>query len=452
METVKMVSACDSRYAQHLGVMFTSLLENTSFKKSVEFYVIDGGISEGDKELLSLCTLLHGCKINFISIQPEFYMSFGESPSASTATYFRIFVPELLGPDIEKVIYLDCDIVVKKDITELWKVDVSQYFLAAVVDCGIEDSGMYAVKLKRKLGMKRKDCYFNAGVLVMNLSKWREENISRKISEFLVENDGNIEFADQDGLNAILCNRWLQLYPQWNQQVAHCELFEQGKLTSENSFEAAKDPWIIHYTTSQYTGTKPWNYMNMHPYRSEYYRYLDMTPWKNFIPSDRTILNIALKTIYETSLGKLSINYYRRNIKSTYCHETAWLPKKLTRSLWFKLVYLLVHPFISYYVKDNQKQEKAKKGKYTCPCCGFKTLEKEPPNTEEVCEICGWEYDFYQLCNPDDNSGANEVSLNQARKNFLEFGASEKKFRYVVRRPNRYDKKKREAVDCAARY
>ncbi len=452
METVKIVSACDSHYVQHLGVMITSLLENTSMKTSLEFYVIDGGITDADKELLCSCTCFYGCKINFITIQADFYARFGESPSASDATYFRIFVSELLDTSVKKVIYLDCDIVVKKDISELWKVDVSEYFLAAVADCGVEYSGEYAVTLKRKLGMKRKDCYFNAGVLLINLVKWREEGISKSICKFLLENKGKIDFADQDGLNAVLCNRWLQLDSQWNQQVAHCEFYEQEKVEWENVTRAVREPWIIHYTTSYFSGTKPWNYLDMHPYRQEYYRYLDMTPWKNFIPPDRTIWNILLKIIYEAYAGRLLINYYRRSIKPTYRYETARLPKKLTLSLWFKLLYLIVHPFIFYYKSMTQKKEKLKSQRYICPCCGYKTLEQKPPKTEEVCEICGWEYDFYQLCYPDESNGANEVALNQARKNFMEFGASEEKYRYVVRRPDRYDKKKMEAVKYAARY
>lgn len=63
--------------------------------------------------------------------------------------------------------------------------------------------------------------------------------------------------------------------------------------------------------------------------------------------------------------------------------------------------------------------------KYTCPCCRYKTLDEEPPGTYNICKVCFWEDDEIQFYNPDYEGGANRVSLNQGRKNFLEFGACE---------------------------
>lgn len=77
--------------------------------------------------------------------------------------------------------------------------------------------------------------------------------------------------------------------------------------------------------------------------------------------------------------------------------------------------------------------------KYTCPCCGYKTLPEEPSDTFYICEICGWEDDGVQFYNPDIEGGANEVSLKQAQKNFIKFGASEERFVENVRKPNEED-------------
>ena len=66
--------------------------------------------------------------------------------------------------------------------------------------------------------------------------------------------------------------------------------------------------------------------------------------------------------------------------------------------------------------------------KYTCPCCGYKTLPEEPSDTFYICEICFWEDDGVQLNDPNYEGGANEVSLRQAQKNFIRFGASEERF------------------------
>lgn len=77
--------------------------------------------------------------------------------------------------------------------------------------------------------------------------------------------------------------------------------------------------------------------------------------------------------------------------------------------------------------------------KYTCPCCGYKTLEEEPPGTYDICEICYWEDDEVQFRDPDFEGGANEVSLKQAQQNFIEFGACDKDYLDVVRPPNNFD-------------
>ena len=77
--------------------------------------------------------------------------------------------------------------------------------------------------------------------------------------------------------------------------------------------------------------------------------------------------------------------------------------------------------------------------KYTCPCCGYKTLDEEPTDTYEICKICFWEDDGLQFQKPDYEGGANEVSLRQAQKNFTDFGVSEKRFSEFVRKPNKKD-------------
>lgn len=81
--------------------------------------------------------------------------------------------------------------------------------------------------------------------------------------------------------------------------------------------------------------------------------------------------------------------------------------------------------------------------KYECPCCRYLTLDEEPPGTYLVCPVCFWEDDPLQFDNPDYERGANPVSLNQARANFLEFGASAKEHIQNVRRPVQWEKRRR---------
>ncbi|MGG3943704.1 CPCC family cysteine-rich protein [Peribacillus psychrosaccharolyticus] len=79
--------------------------------------------------------------------------------------------------------------------------------------------------------------------------------------------------------------------------------------------------------------------------------------------------------------------------------------------------------------------------KYTCTCCGYKTLDEEPPGTHDICNICFWEDDYVQYSDPDFEGGANIPSLRQAQKNYLVLGACEERVIEFVRKPNEKDEK-----------
>jgi hypothetical protein len=79
--------------------------------------------------------------------------------------------------------------------------------------------------------------------------------------------------------------------------------------------------------------------------------------------------------------------------------------------------------------------------RYTCPCCGYRTLSEEPPGTYEICTICFWEDDAVQSRDPDAKQGANKVSLREAQKNFIEIGASSIKVLRYIRKPKEKDEK-----------
>ncbi|MCU6793518.1 CPCC family cysteine-rich protein [Paenibacillus sp. WQ 127069] len=79
--------------------------------------------------------------------------------------------------------------------------------------------------------------------------------------------------------------------------------------------------------------------------------------------------------------------------------------------------------------------------KYTCPCCVYKTLEEEPPGTDLICEICFWHDDYVQFHDPDYEGGANEVSLRQGQRSFVEFGACEGRCKEFVRIPSEIDER-----------
>ncbi|MDQ0856697.1 glycosyltransferase family 8 protein [Bacillus sp. V2I10] len=254
MSTIHVVTAVNDGFAKHLAVMLYSLLKNKVSANPIIIYVIDSQISKKNKSILTNTVKQFNAEIKYLSIDPTLYDGFLLTHHITQETYHRISIPDLLEKEIEKVIYLDSDMIIKEDITKLWDTNINQYFLAGVIDAwqGVK-------KLRHSDLSIPDDCdYFNAGVLVLNLKKWREHNITNQIIDFMKKNQRIIRYPSQDPMNAILHDKWLQLDVKWNYQSKQVYFFEP-----------LLDPAIIHYTGED---SKPW-WSSKHPLRDEYFKY-----------------------------------------------------------------------------------------------------------------------------------------------------------------------------------
>lgn len=249
--TIHLVTVTNNTYAEPLAVMLNSVLENKVSKNPLKIYVITSKLSPQNKSLLAKTVGKFNLKIKFILIDPTIYKDFKTVYYLTKETYYRISIPDLLNEKIQKVIYLDSDIIVKTDITKLWNINIDNYFLAAVEDFWVKDSR------NRYLSMPRETKYFNAGVLLINLKKWREKHIKNKVIEFIKTKSSRIKFCSQDPLNAILYDKWLQLEPKWN-FMPHYLAYPDLKNIK---------PAIIHYAGLK----KPWK-ANFR-LKEEYYQY-----------------------------------------------------------------------------------------------------------------------------------------------------------------------------------
>lgn len=293
--------ASDENYIQHLWVMLISMLEHTSESQNIKLYIIDGGITEESKsKLLNYFSKKYGLYIIFSQINKDLYKNCKISHHVSQATYYRFSIPSIIPDHVKKVLYLDCDVVIKDDISKLWSFDLNDSLIGAI----------YNPFFNRfiELNIDQNKGYFNAGVLLINLFLWRKLDISHKALNFIDQNPEKIKMWDQDALNAVIKGCWLKLSPRWNQQSAffdfYFQKFYREKFYSKEEFqEALYNPAIIHYSSM----CKPWDYDNVHPYRNEYYRYLSQTPWSDFRPQptpQRIIKKIVKqytpKVIFET--------------------------------------------------------------------------------------------------------------------------------------------------------
>ncbi|WP_051633853.1 glycosyltransferase family 8 protein [Bacillus sp. UNC41MFS5] len=298
---IHILSASDNSFAQHLGVTIASLLENSNHPQNIVYSVIDGGISDTNKKKLVSLFNKYGAKVKFLKVDKKIFEKYPTTDYWPTAIYYRLLIPQLLDSSIKKVIYLDCDLVIKDDINNLWNVDIKDYPMAAVAD----NEG----KLRfADLNLPEDSIYFNSGVMVLNLEFWRENNIGEKIIDYIDKNTTKLLWPDQDALNVILYNNWKPLHPKWNFQRNILYLLPQEQIFDITTINRVlKEPSIIHFTTS----SKPWFYNDEHPFKNEYYYYLSFTEWRNFKQVDKTLINVFKKS-FKVILPKPLFNILKK--------------------------------------------------------------------------------------------------------------------------------------------
>jgi lipopolysaccharide biosynthesis glycosyltransferase len=184
-----------------------------------------------------------------------------------------------LKPELKKALYLDCDIVIDHDISELWNINISKFFAAGVVDCHIN-----TIKHKLNLGFSKNTPYINGGVLLLNLKKLRTYNIQNKLFSNTHKIKNLIKYDDQDVINYTLKNKIKIIAPKYNLLVWFKDVLNLKwpcYYKDINILKSFDKPIIIHFCG----GTKPWNAKHdnlhlQHPLWLNYYKYLIYTPYK----------------------------------------------------------------------------------------------------------------------------------------------------------------------------
>ena len=195
-------------------------------------------------------------------------------PSVSQFTpamWYRIFLPELVEAD--RILYLDADAVVSDSLIPLWEVDLEGCLLGAVRNV------FQANHLHRpeSLGLAGPDVYFNSGVLLMDLSRMREEMTTKALFDFASGRGEELEWPDQDTLNVVLKERWHPLHPRWN--VMNSMRFPQSESVFGNELlaDARARPAIRHFEGPG--DNKPWVEGCDRDDRDLYFIHRRGTPW-----------------------------------------------------------------------------------------------------------------------------------------------------------------------------
>ena len=275
----------DSNYVQHCAVTLVSIFENNK-EEAISIHIIAKDLSDKDRKILTEITNKYHNAIFFYEPDMKLLEGFNIrkfSKRISIATYYRCILSRILPKSIDKVIYLDCDIVILDSIRPMWDISLEGVGVAAVEDMGCREPERYEI-----LQYPMEYSYFNAGVLLVNLDFWRKHNIAQACIDYYHQYPERILYNDQDLLNSVLYKDKKLIDIKWNVQDAFYRRASHViKENNKKCIEALLHPVILHYTNR-----KPWNYDSQHPLRNKYFYYLDFTPWKGEVCLDQPINRI----------------------------------------------------------------------------------------------------------------------------------------------------------------
>ena len=283
--TIPTLFCINPNYAQHLAVSLVSLLENNPRLFFDVVVVFSGDLGDAEARLRRSLASYENVALRLTSFTPPSTMNLPLRAHYSLDCYTRLWIAEFFPGHIDRVLYLDSDLIVAGPIDELWATDLGRNILGAVTIPGSDRNAL--------LGIPPEYGYFNSGVLLIDLAAWRREGIADRIFDFIREEPEKCIDADQDSFNGCLYDRRLALPYIWN--IITPFYFDYHALgISETERRAARDrARIVHFNGA----SKPWSYMSRHPRKADYYKYLRKTDWRAFTPKDRTLINRIKKGV-----------------------------------------------------------------------------------------------------------------------------------------------------------
>lgn len=258
-----LILGSDDRYALPLSVTLHSALARIDTHLQVEVLILDGGITDANRSRIERVAMNAKSDATIRWVRPDMseFSGLRTTHWGSPASYLPLLIPGLAG-DADYALYLDSDLLVQSDLSVLWQEldDSPETYVHAVIDYGFHTLGE-ALKDDgaQKLGLNPEAPYFNSGVLLINLERWRTDEVADRAMEFASNHPDIMRFTDQDALNAVLEGSWTALDPSWNVLVGSIDRLlarsnELGLDPEALEHRLRREPKIMHFSGSQ----KPW--------------------------------------------------------------------------------------------------------------------------------------------------------------------------------------------------
>lgn len=295
------VACCvDDEYVKGVAVTLVSAAKHLDSDRTLWVELVDGGISDLSFERLQRTCEAAGIRLRRHRVDLDRLHQLPISHHISHAAYLRLLLAEILPEDLERVLYLDGDLLILEDLSLLFDATLEGHWAAAVPDvaCPYMDATLAVSNLRQcgpymatyrpvsnyqELGISGDQPYFNSGVLLIDLVQWRQQDLGRQFLLCLDENADSIWCWDQYALNVVLSGRWKVLPLRWNCGGHLYEYLstEATPLSASESQEAFDQPAIVHFTTKD----KPWHAGHQHPHGEAFFEYLDLTAWEGWRPT-----------------------------------------------------------------------------------------------------------------------------------------------------------------------
>lgn len=282
-ENMNIVYSSSDSYAPLAGISLYSLLRSNKDADEINIYIVENQICDENKDKFRQLANDFNRNLTFIPIA-DIEKLVGTSIDIgrwNISTFGRLFEASLLPQSVEKVIHVDCDTMITDSLEPLWNMDMTGKTVAGAIEC-IGDS------FKKELGLEINDTYINAGNIMLNLKKIREDNIESKFIDYIAKHS-QLSFVDQAVLNACVPSDEKLVVPlRYNAYsmiyyVNYKNLKRVKHLTNycekAEVDEAVQNPAIVHFTTCFMDGTRPWMENNIHPRLPQYLEFKSNSPW-----------------------------------------------------------------------------------------------------------------------------------------------------------------------------
>lgn len=289
---IDIVINTDDNYIQHCMAMLCSLYENNR-EHEITLHIMMKSLSDRCKNYIKNISLKYNNNCIFYAVDESLLdgVQFRKQRPLSKAAYYRLLLSSVLPKNLEKVLYLDCDIIVLRDISEIFNIELDNYALAASID-----TFPYSQQHRLQLHMEADERTFCSGIMLVNLKYWRNHKCEEGLLEYAKRHRKIVYLHDQDVLNYYFKKKWFLLPPKWNKVAGTIRPIPFLYNKHFDIDDYIKRPMLYHYASID---VKPW--LNAYtPEKNSYIKYLKLSDYKEcaFIKVTRpTFIKLMITTI-----------------------------------------------------------------------------------------------------------------------------------------------------------